>query len=275
MNVSGCNQISLAQWSLHRELFEGRLDPFDFPKMARTTFGLDAVEYVNSFYRSVERDEDYFRRLRARCDELDVRSLLIMCDGEGALGDPDPVKRRQAIENHRKWLVAAKILGCRSIRVNARSSGSYEDQLGRAAEGLAGLGSLAESFKLNVLVENHGGLSSNGAWLAGVMRRVDRRNVGTLPDFGNFQISEGNWYDRYQGVEELMPWAKAVSAKSHAFGPDGEETRTDFATMMKIVRDAGYMGYVGIEWEGGGCTEIEGILKTKFLLERCGCLARA
>lgn len=275
MKINGCNQISLAQWSLHRMLGEGRLDPFEFPEMARSTFGLDAVEYVNSFYRPVERDEGYFKRLRARCDDLDVRSLLIMCDGEGALGDPDPAGRRRAIENHRKWLVAAKILGCRSIRVNARSEGSYEVQLERAAEGLAGLGELAETYGLNVLVENHGGLSSNGAWLAGVMRRVGRRNVGTLPDFGNFQVSEGQWYDRYRGVEELMPWAKAVSAKSHAFGPDGEETSTDFGTMMTLVRDAGYLGYIGIEWEGGGCSEVEGILKTKFLLERCGCLARA
>ena len=267
------NRISLAQWSLHRMLFDGSLDPGDFPKMTIEVFGLDAVEYVNSFYRTWATDEAYFRRLRKTCDGLGVRSLLIMCDGEGDLGDADPARRRTAVENHRKWLEAAKILGCHSIRVNARSSGSYEEQRERAADGLAALGALAEPFDLDVLVENHGGLSSHGAWLAGVITTVARSNVGTLPDFGNFQLADGTWYDRYKGVIQLMPFAKAVSAKSHAFNEDGDETRTDFARMMQIVRDADYTGYVGIEYEGQGASEREGVLKTKFLLERCGCLA--
>ena len=267
------NGISLAQWSLHRELRAGTLDPIDFPRVTREVYGLDAVEYVNSFYRPWSTDAAYFTRLRRRCDELGVRSLLIMCDGEGALGDADERKRAQAVENHRKWLDAARLLGCHSIRVNAQSSGSYDEQMARAADGLASLGELAETYSLNVLVENHGGLSSNGSWLAGVMKRVDRPNVGTLPDFGNFSLGGGKWYDRYQGVEELMPFAKAVSAKSHEFDDDGNEVRTDYPRMMKLVRDAGYTGYVGIEWEGGAPSEREGILLTKRLLERCGCVA--
>ena len=272
MSLKLPNRISLAQWSLHRMLNDGSLDPGDFPKMTREVFGLDAVEYVNSFYRKWATDESYFRTLRRKCDQLGVRSLLIMCDGEGDLGDPDPAKRRTAVENHRKWLEAAKILGCHSIRVNAKSSGSYEEQRERAAEGLGALGALAEPYDLDVLVENHGGLSSNGAWLASVMTTVARSNVGTLPDFGNFLLADGTWYDRYKGVIQLMPFAKAVSAKSHAFNEDGDETRTDYARMMQIVRDAGYTGYVGIEWEGETPSEREGVLKTKFLLERCGCL---
>ena len=268
------NPISLAQWSLHREIRGGRLDPIDFPRVTREVYGLDGVEYVNSFYRQWATDEDYFRRLRRRCDELGVRSLLIMCDGEGALGDPDEAKRARAIENHRKWLEAARILGCHSIRVNAQSGGTFDEQLQRAADGLRRLGELAATYSLNVLVENHGGLSSNGAWLAGVMELVGRENVGTLPDFGNFNMGGDKWYDRYTGVRELMPFAKAVSAKSHEFDADGNEVRTDYARMMEIVRGAGYTGYVGIEWEGGGPSEEEGILLTKRLLERCGCVAR-
>lgn len=269
------NPISIAQWSLHRELNRGKLDPMDFPRVTREVFGLDAVEYVNSFYKRWATDESYFKRLRRRCDELGVRSLLIMCDGEGALGDVNDERRMKAVENHRKWLDAARILGCHSIRVNAQSGGTYEEQLQRAAEGLTKLGELAEGYKLNVLVENHGGLSSDGAWLAGVMKAVDRENVGTLPDFGNFSLGGGRWYDRYKGVEELMPFAKAVSAKSNEFDGEGNETKTDYERMMGIVRDAGYTGYVGIEWEGGAPSEREGILLTKRLLERCGCTAQA
>ena len=273
MTAAPPNKISLAQWSLHREINGGKLDPIDFPRVTREEFGLDAVEYVNSFYKKWSTDEAYFKRLRRRCDELGVRSLLIMCDGEGALGDVNEKRRLQAVENHRKWLDAARILGCHSIRVNAQSGGTYDEQLERAADGLRRLGELAESYKLNVLVENHGGLSSNGAWLAAVMKKVDRPNVGTLPDFGNFSLGAGRWYDRYKGVEELMPYAKAVSAKSHEFDEAGNETKTDYARMMKIVRDAGYTGYVGIEWEGGSPNEREGILLTKRLLERCGCVS--
>lgn len=273
MQEKAPNRISLAEWSLHRTLNKGELDPIDFPRVTREQFGLDAVEYVNSFYKKWATDESYFVRLRRRCDELGVKSLLIMCDGEGALGDADEAARKVAVENHRKWLDAARILGCHSIRVNARSSGSYDEQLKRAADGLAQLGALAEGYKLNVLVENHGGLSSNGAWLAAVMKRVNRPNVGTLPDFGNFNLGGDTWYDRYKGVTELMPFAKAVSAKSHAFNEAGDETKTDYARMMKIVRDAGYTGYVGIEWEGGAPSEAEGILLTKRLLERCGCIS--
>lgn len=267
------NPISLAQWSLHRELHGGSLDPIEFPLVTREVFGLGAVEYVNSFYKKWATDEKYFKRLRRRCDELGVRSLLIMCDGEGALGDVNMKRRLQAVENHRKWLDAARILGCHSIRVNAQSGGTYEEQIERAADGLTKLGELAEGYDLDVLVENHGGLSSNGAWLAGVMKTVDRENVGTLPDFGNFSLGGGRSYDRYKGVEELMPFAKAVSAKSHTFDREGNETRTDFERMMKIVRAAGYFGYVGIEWEGGSPSEREGILLTKSLLERCGCVS--
>ena len=267
------NPISLAQWSLHRTLFSGKLSPLNFPMVTRTTYGLAGCEYVNSFYRGKEKDQKFLAALKKMASDHGVQSLLIMVDGEGDLGNPDKEERTKAVENHRKWLEMAKYLGCHSIRVNAKSSGTYEEQMKLAADGLSQLTDVAKPFGLNVLVENHGGLSSNGAWLAGVMKMVNKPTCGTLPDFGNFNIGGGKSYDRYTGVTELMPFAKAVSAKSNEFDKDGNEVRTDFAKMMKIVRAAGYTGYVGIEWEGGSPNEHEGILLTKRILERCGCAA--
>ncbi|MBW7905087.1 MAG: sugar phosphate isomerase/epimerase [Phycisphaerae bacterium] len=261
-------RISLAQWSLHRALREGRLAHLDFAATAKRDYGIDAVEYVNSFFKDKARDADYLRDMKQRAADAGVRSLLIMCDGEGNLGDPDDARRRQAVENHHRWIEAAKALGCHSIRVNAASSGTFEEQQKLAADGLRRLTEFGARHELNVIVENHGGLSSNGAWLAGVMRMVDHPRCGTLPDFGNFNLGDGKQYDRYQGVRELMPFAKAVSAKSHDFDEAGDEIHTDFRRMMKIVVDAGYRGYVGIEYEGGRLSEPEGIRATKRLLER-------
>lgn len=258
-------EISLAQWSLHRALQSGKLDHLDFPRAARDDYGIRAVEYVNAFFKHKSSDA-YNRDLRTRCDDLGIRSLLIMCDGEGALGDPDDAKRQQAVDNHRKWLDAAAALGCHSIRVNAQSSGTYDDQQRLAADGLRKLCELADPYRLNVIVENHWGLSSHGAWLAGVMKRTDHPRIGTLPDFGNFDPKE---YDRYQGVTDMMPWARGVSAKSYQFDPaTGEEQRVDYTRMLNIVLDAGYRGHIGIEWEGDSISEPDGIKATKSLLER-------
>lgn len=256
-------KISLAQWSLHKALFGGQLNNLDFPKIAKEEYGIDAVEFVNQFFKDKARDEKYLADLKKRADDLGVKCLLIMIDGEGNLGDPDDEKRSQAIINHFKWVEAAKALGCHSIRVNAASSGSFAEQIKLAADGLLRLSEFAANFGLNVIVENHGGLSSNGKWLASVMTRVNRRNCGTLPDFGNFHE-----YDRYLGVRETMPFAKAVSAKSHDFDAEGNETHTDYLKMLKIVLDAGYRGYCGVEYEGGKLSEPEGIKATKTLLER-------
>ena len=259
--------ISLAEWSLHRSLQGGQMTNLDFPRVTREVYGLDAVEYVNSFFKDKARDEKYLDQLKKRCDDHEVVSLLIMCDGEGRLGDPDEKARAQAVQNHHRWVDAAKSLGCHSIRVNAASAGSYDEQMKLAADGLTQLTEYGASQGLNVIVENHGGLSSNGAWLAGVMKTVNHPRCGTLPDFGNFNLGGGKSYDRYKGVAELMPFAKAVSAKSHAFDEAGNETNTDYHKMMKIVLDAKYHGYVGIEFEGGG-SEQDGILATKRLLEK-------
>ncbi|MEM1184275.1 MAG: sugar phosphate isomerase/epimerase family protein [Planctomycetota bacterium] len=267
-------EISLAQWSLHRELYAGEIDNLDFPTITRTRYQLGACEFVNSFFKDKANDYAYLSDLKGRADAEGVECLLIMCDGIGNLGDPDDAARTRAVEGHVPWLEAANRLGCHSIRVNAASSGSFGEQQKLAADGLRRLTELGAERELNVLVENHGGLSSNGAWLAGVMQMVDHPRCGTLPDFGNFcmdwsrQDDPDAWYDRYKGVEELMPYAKAVSAKSHEFNVEGDEVRTDYFRMLRIVTNAGYHGYVGIEWEGGDISEHEGVLATKRLLER-------
>lgn len=261
-------EISLAEWSLHRTLFAKQLDNLDFPKTARQDFGIDAIEYVNQFFKDKARDQQYLSELKKRTSDLGVKNVLIMIDAEGALGDPDEAKRKQAVENHYKWVEAAKFLGCHSIRVNAQSSGSYDEQMRLAADGLRRLTEFGAKHDINVIVENHGGLSSNGQWLAAVIKRVDHPRCGTLPDFGNFNLGEGKTYDRYQGVKELMPFAKGVSAKSMEFDEQGNETETDYRRMMKIVLDAGYRGYVGIEYSGRRLSEPEGIRATKKLLER-------
>lgn len=261
-------QISLAQWSLHRTLFDKKLDNLDFAKAAKQDFGIEAIEYVNQFFKDKARDQKYLGELKKRSEDLGVKTLLIMIDGEGHLGDPDDAKRKQSVENHYQWVEAAKFLGCHSIRVNAASDGTYEEQVARAADGLRQLSEFGDKHGINVIVENHGGLSSNGEWLSTVIKKVDHKRCGTLPDFGNFNLGDGKQYDRYKGVAELMPFAKAVSAKSHDFNEQGEEIHTDYLKMMKIVVAAGYRGYVGIEYEGGKISEREGILATKKLLEK-------
>lgn len=266
-------KISLAEWSLHKSLFNAAsgITNLDFPRIAKEEFGIDGVEYVNQFFKDKARDQKYLADLKQRCDDVDVTSVLIMVDGEGNIGDPDKAKRKQAVENHHQWVDAAKYLGCHSIRVNASSGGSYLQQVNRAADGLRQLSEYAAKQDINVLVENHGGLSSNAAWLAVVMERVGMENCGTLPDFGNFNISGGDnpqSFDRYMGVQALMPYAKAVSAKTYDFNDEGDETAIDYLKIMQIVMDFGYHGYVGIEYEGSRLDEYAGIRASKTLLER-------
>ncbi len=260
------NPISLAQWSLHRAFFSKEIDPLDFAKVSREQFDIGAIEYVNSFFKDKVRDLGYLSQLKQRAVDHGVRSLLIMIDGEGDLGTE--AGATAAIEQHKPWIDAAAYLGCHSIRVNARGNASREQVAACAADSLRTLAQYGEPAGISVLVENHGGYSSDGAWLADVMQRADHPGVGTLPDFGNFKISADNEYDRYQGVTELMPYAKAVSAKSHDFDGAGNEIHTDYARMLGIVRNAGYKGHIGVEYEGSKHSEAQGILLTKKLIQR-------
>ncbi len=268
-------EISLAQWSLNKSIKGGQLDNLDFAKKTKETFGISAIEYVNQFFMDKAEDMAYLGDMKQRAADHGVQSLLIMIDREGNLGAQDDQERTKAIENHYKWVNAAKFLGCHSIRVNAAGQGTAEEVAQAAIDGLGRLSEYAAKEGLNVIVENHGGYSSDGKWLTNVISQVGMDNCGTLPDFGNFCIERSdsgckNEYDRYLGVRELMPFAKAVSAKTHEFDEAGNEMRTDYKQMLQIVKDAGYSGFIGIEYEGSSMTEDEGILATKALMERVG-----
>ena len=268
-------KISIAQWSLHKAIFNGEMQVFDFAKEAKS-MGFGAIEYVSGLYKKEVKElgiDSVVSRLKSEAEKHGVKNLLIMVDGEGHLASTDDEHLNKAVENHKKWVDAAAVLGCHSIRVNAHGQGSYEDVMARAVIGLTKLSEYAQTKGINVLVENHGGYTSNGAWLAAVMKQVNRPNCGTLPDFGNFCIERkdgkcSNAYDKYKGVKELMPYAKAVSAKSYNFDADGNETTIDYKKMLQIVKEHGYSGYIGVEYEGGALSEKEGIMATKKLLEK-------
>lgn len=262
-------KISLAEWSFNKSLFGKKMTNLDFPVVARK-MGIEGVEYVNQFFKDKAKDEAYLGELKKIAKNEGVTNVLIMCDGEGMVGHPEKAERIKTVENHKKWVDAAAFLGCHSIRVNAGSRGEYEEQQKLAADGLYMLCEYGDTKKINVIVENHGGLSSNGEWLSGVMKMVDHKRVGTLPDFGNFLINRrtGEEYDRYKGMELLMPFAKGVSAKSNVFDDEGNEANMDYYRIMNIVKDSGFKGWVGIEYEGRAISEKEGVIATKKLLEK-------
>lgn len=267
--------ISLAEWSLHKALFAKKLTNLDFPELAKKEFGISIVEYVNQFFKDKAEDKTYLAELLKRAKDNGVSNHLIMIDGEGGLGELDAAVRNKAVENHYKWVEAAKYLGCKTIRVNAFGKGSDEEIAKAAVDGLGKLGEFAAKTGINVIVENHGGSSSNGKWLSGVMKQVNMKNVGTLPDFGNFCIKRSadgcaESYDRYQGTQELMPFAKGVSAKTYDFDEKGNCVETDYTKILKIVKATGFKGIAGIEYEGSKLSEYDGIKATKALLERVG-----
>lgn len=273
-------KISLAEWSLHRMLQDKKLDHLDFPAKAKNDFGIAAVEYVNQFFFDKAKDTSYLSELKKRCEDNGVTSVLIMCDNEGGMADTDAKKRKQAVENHYKWADAAKFLGCHSIRVNCFGEGTREQVAKAGVDGLHRLSEYAQKVGVNVIVENHGGYSSDGQWLSKVIADVGMTNCGTLPDFGNFCVrrEKGDmweskcveWYDRYKGTTEILPFAKGISAKSYDFDANGNCVETDYEKMLKIVKTSGYNGYIGIEYEEAALSEEEGIRATKALLEKFG-----
>jgi len=261
------SNISLAEWSLHRAIQTGKMVNMDFPRIARTQFGIGAIEYVSVLFETKTSVEDslYLQKLKAECTKYNVASNLIMIDHEGNLGDTSLVKRNEAVENHYKWVKAAHFLGCHSIRVNAAGEGSPEEVKKAVIDGLTKLCEYASKYNINVIVENHWGNSSNPDWLVPVIRAVNKSNCGLLPDFGNFDKEA----DRYRAVEQMMPFAKGVSAKSYDFDEKGFETKIDYTKMLDIVRKAGYTGYIGIEYEGERLSEEDGIKATIKLINTC------
>lgn len=273
-------KISLAQWSLHRAFQNGDLDVRDFAQIARTEFDIGAIEYVNQFYTDHVNNTSYWNELKNRAEDQNVKSLLIMIDDEGELGNLDDTHRKTAVENHYKWVNAAQLLGCHSIRINAFGEGSKEDVGKAMIDGLGQLCTYASKSNINVLIENHGLYSSDAQWVSNVITQINMPNCGTLPDFGNFCLSK-KWgssqdgsctaeYDRYQGIREMMPHAFGVSAKSYGFDEGGNETTIDYKKMLEIVQSFQFDGYVGVEYEGEQLSEMEGIRATKKLLENIG-----
>lgn len=268
--------ISLAEWSLRDWFNSGKISNLEFPATAKNVFGINAVEYVSRFFDGKETDQGYLRQLKQRTDDENVRNVLIMVDmwgSEGTLASRDSQKRKEAAQNHHKWVDAAQYLGCHAIRVNASGyeDTGYNESKKYFADGLAQLVEYGRKNQINILVENHGGYSSNGRWLAEVMQEVNNPYCGTLPDFGNFRVSkeQGIFYDPLIGLSELMPYAKGISAKANQFDATGNETTIDYPKMMQIVKSAGFSGHIGIEWGGGGYTNMkpeEGVKATRNLL---------
>lgn len=277
-------KISLAEWSLHRALYAGKLDHLDFAAKAKDDFNIDAVEYVNGFFggkkmnfKEAAKDQNYLNEVLKRSKDAGVYNHLIMVDEEGSLALPNDKERLPAVDNHKKWIEAAAFLGCRTVRVNLHGEGNGDAKKIASVDSLSRLGAFAAPMNINVVVENHGSDSSKGFWIADVMKQVNKPNVGTLPDFGNFCISHP-WgttqdgckaeYDRYKGVSEMLPFAKGVSAKTYDFNNNGEQPLMDYGRLMQLVKDAGFKGYIGVEFEGNTQDEEEGIRKTKLLIEK-------
>jgi L-ribulose-5-phosphate 3-epimerase len=280
--------ISLSQWSLHKRLLGRRLpawrkalrfvrdilrneeaprgvemNALDFPIVARREFDLSAIDYIGYFYAPHLRKASYMRELRARADGEGVRSLLVTCADEGPIGHLDAKRRNRIAGAHLKWMDMAAYLGCHSITVRAESTGTREEQAGRVTEGLRALAERAAPHGLNVLVENHFGFSSESTWIKDVMARADSANLGMLPDWGNFATDS----DIYAEVAGMMPLARAVSAKCYDFDANGQEATIDFPRLIRIIKDANYCGYLGIEYEGHRLSDADGIKACKALLE--------
>ena len=268
-------KLSLAQWSFHRAIRSGDMDHLEFAAKAKA-LNFEGIEYVNQFFNDKANDKSYLEKMIQAADKSNVRQLLIMIDGEGGLASVDKAERQEAVSNHVKWIDAAKFLGCHSIRVNCYGEGTREEVAVAGIDGLSRLSEIAAKKSINVIVENHGGYSSDGLWLSHIIASVKMDNCGTLPDFGNFCLErEGGarWgapcvssYDMYKGVEEMMPFAKAVSAKSFDFDQSGKETKIDYVKMLKIIKASGFSGYIGVEYEGDQLSESDGIIKTRDLL---------
>ena len=277
-------EISLAEWSFHRAIEAGKVDHLDFAMKAKNEFGINAVEYVNGLFGSKKRNfkdagksRKYLAEMLKRSNDAGVVNHLIMVDEEGHLAGVKEQERLEAVDNHKKWLDAAKYLGCKTVRVNLHGEGDMDDKKKASIDSLGRLGDVAGTMGLNVVVENHGSDSSKGFWLASIMKEVNKPNVGTLPDFGNFCITHpwgttqdgcDDAYDRYKGIEEMLPFAKGVSAKSYDFDENGEQPLIDYKRMLDVVKASGFKGYIGIEFEGNTQAEEEGIRKTKALLEK-------
>jgi len=268
-------KLSLAQWSFHKALFDKRMDNLDFAAKAKS-LGFEGLEYVNTFFKDKAKNKTYLKEMNSRAAGEGLKNVLIMIDGEGNLAETNDKLRLKGIENHYKWVDAAHFLGCHAIRVNLRGGKVKEEALKTSIDSLNRLSDYAKGSNINILVENHGGFSSDGDWMTKVFSHLKNKNTGTLPDFGNFCITRDKdhkcevAYDRYKGMQQLLRFAKAVSAKSHVFDAQGNEREIDYYRIMKMVKEVGYRGFVGVEFEGNEVPEEKGVKLTRDLLIKVG-----
>lgn len=271
-------KLSLAQWSFNKHIIRGEMSPFDFAKKA-SELGFEGIEYVSQLYTNEIKKlgfEAVIDSLKNESEKYNIKNVLIMVDEEGDLADPDLDVRNEAVERHKKWVDAAQVLGCHSIRVNTFGTNDPEIWKETVREALTKLADYAATKNINVLVENHGWLSSDAPKVMKVIKSINMSNCGTLPDFGNWcvkRINNERWGecleeypDKYEGIQLMMQAAKAVSAKSYDFDKNGKETTIDYIRMLQIVKDAGYKGFIGVEYDGSRLSEEEGIIATKELL---------
>lgn len=255
-------------------ILRGPRDPMDFPRLARDAYGLEAIELEASLHYAHVRNDAYFARLRQQCDASGVRCVVISNMWEGNLaslqGQPE-----QTARNYHRWVDIAAIMGCRLLTVNVNARRGNRDLLAaRAAEGLVALTSYSGPRGITVLVENHGWYSAYPPWLVGIMETVNSPFCKLSVDLGNFctrwdsgQCVEQQ-YDPYEGVALMMPHARHVSAKMLGFDERGNDVRTDYVRMLRIIRDAGYQGYIGIEYAGDQLSPDHGIRASLALLRR-------
>ncbi len=288
-------QIAISQFSFASEFWTKQLDPLDFASKSKE-LGIRGLDYCSMFYGGKAADTAYLNELKKRSVDAGSYNLRIMVDGEGVLGDLNETARLKAVDNHYKWMDAAAVLGCPMIRVNIEGEGKPEDVAKAAVDSLGRLIEYGKKQQIDVIVENHVGISCNGAWLANVMKELNSHHGGVLADFGNFCINRTKpetmdiagymktkcleEYDRYKGIEELMPYAKGVHAKTHLFDANGNDQETDFYRMFKIIKKSGFTGWVSIEYEGGlfkmynkdsrYLDDYPGVTATKALVEKAG-----
>lgn len=271
------DKLVLAQWSFNKELFAGQMNTFDFIREAKE-MGFSGVEFVNQFFMDKIEDEAYLDSLRATSEKIGIKNTLLMIDRAGNLGASDEKEREAAVLEHKKWMLAAAHLGCPNIRVNAHGDGSSEEVFEACKSSIAKLLTWGKQRKVGVIIENHGGYSSDGDWLYRLIQELEPYGVASLADFDNWCIERENgelWgapcvkeYDRYKGMQQLLPSAKSVSVKAFEFDANGLPVKSDFSRMFRLIRDSGYDGYLAVEFEGHGIDAKEGILKTKALAER-------
>lgn len=281
-------RISLSQWSFHRAILgssmedyatftkllhskpervlQGHLDSRDILNIANS-LGIKKVDLVNVLFFGHAMDKPWLNEFIAKAKSFNTSFQVLMCDQAGNLGASSQLARKQSINAHIVWLETAVYLGCKQLRVNAIGDGSYLSQLRQCADSLSKLGAIAESMGIELLVENHGYASNNGAWLAMLIEETNHDNVKVFADFDNFFM--GGWdlsperrYDRIQGLLDLAPFTAGVSAKSHDFGALGDETTIDFRKCIAIFEENGFDGLYSAEYEGDRISELEGAIST-------------